>query len=85
MKKTLYSLLVGTMLMTASPSLAEGSLQDWQTETDDLWKTESNVPDTLNTNINSSMLAWGFGLGIGIAILSAVLGQGSSHQSTDAP
>ncbi|MGR3973464.1 MAG: hypothetical protein QRY72_02675 [Candidatus Rhabdochlamydia sp.] len=81
MKKILYPFLVCAIVMASSPSLAEESLQDWQTETEELWTTPSGAHDELTTLINASMLTWGFGLGIGIAILAAVLGQGNSAQS----
>ncbi len=60
-------------------------LQDTAKNTDKLWRTGSGAHDGSYTAISTSLIAWGVGLAVGIAVLAAVLrpstgsGGGNAH------
>ncbi len=50
-------------------------LQDTAKNTDELWRTGAGAHDGSYTAVSASMIGWGVGLAIGIAVLAAVLHQ----------
>lgn len=86
MKKLICSLVIIALLSASSTTLASDSLDDWSKDTENLWKTGAGAHDGSSTAISASMIGWGVGLALGIAILAAVLhqskaGSGHSHCS----
>jgi hypothetical protein len=77
MKKKITTFLIIATLSISSSVHARDDLQDTAKNTDKLWRTGSGAHDGSFTAISTSMIGWGIGLAIGIAILAAVL-----HQST---
>lgn len=77
MRRFITSLLIAVFLTTSSGVGATDSLQDHATDTENLWRTGSGAHDGSTTAIATSIIGWGVGLALGIAILAAVL-----HQST---
>ena len=76
MKKLIRSILIATCLSLSSVHAAD-DLQDYATNTDNLYRVGAGAHDGSYTAISSSMIGWGIALGLSIAILAAVL-----HQST---
>ena len=73
-------------LTSFSSSIHGGDdLQDTAKNTDKLWRAGAGAHDGSYTAISASMIGWGVGLAVGIAVLAAVLhqskggGGGSSH------
>ena len=89
MKRFVTSFLVVALLLTSSEGTASDTLNDWKEDTENLWRTGSGAHDGSTTAIATSIIGWGVGLALGIAILAAVLhqskaGSGHSHcNSTD--
>lgn len=77
MKKLIKTALIIALLSFSSSVHGRDDLQDVAKNTDKLWRTGSGAHDGSYTAIGTSMLAWGIGLAVGIAVLAAVL-----HQST---
>jgi hypothetical protein len=78
MKKKMISFLLIALTCFSSTVYARDDLQDTATNTDKLWRTGSGAHDGSYTAISTSMIAWGIGLAIGIAVLAAVLRPSSS-------
>ena len=65
-------------LSTSSTTMANDTIEEgWKEDTEALWHTGSGAHDGASTAISATMIGWGVGLALGIAILAAVL-----HQST---
>lgn len=71
-----------TLLSLTAPLLADG-LEDHRENTEELYRTSAGSDDTLFSSMSTSMVGWGIGLAIGIAVLASVLNQsGPSHSTT---
>lgn len=81
MKKTITYLLIALTCLTSTAQAAD-DLQDTAINTDKLWRTGSAAHDGSYTAISTSMIAWGIGLAIGIAVLCAVLRPSSNSTSS---
>ena len=80
MKKFITTLLILTSLSTSSTTLANDSIeQGWKEDTENVWKTGSGAHDGASTAIGVTILGWGVGLGLAIAILAAVLHQSKNE------
>jgi len=84
MKKKMTAILLIALLSFSSSVHGRDDLQDTAKTTDKLWRTGSAAHDGSYTAVSTSMIAWGVGLAVGIAVLAAVLHQstsssGSSH------
>jgi len=77
MRKSLTLLLLVVFVCTSSAVGATDTLQDWATDTENTWRTGSGAHDGSTTAIATSIIGWGVGLALVIAIVAAVL-----HQST---
>jgi hypothetical protein len=73
MKRLLTAL---TVIALTSPIFSD-ELQNYKKDTESIWRTGSGAEDGTFTAISTSMLGWGVGLSVGIAVLASVL-----HQST---
>lgn len=72
------------MIFSFAISGFSDELQNYQKNTDAIWRTGSGAEDGTYTAISTSMFGWGIGLSAGIAILASVLHQstaGHSHTS----
>ena len=69
-------ILLLTLFSLTAPLLSDG-LDDFEEETDSIYRTGAGSEDSTFSAISTSMLGWGIGLAIGIGILASVL-----HQST---
>jgi hypothetical protein len=78
MNKILSTLLCFALVCHFSPAHAnDGDLNQYKEDTDALYRTGSGAEEGAYSAISTSMLGWGVGLAVGIAILAGVL-----HQST---
>jgi len=77
MKKFVRTILLVAFVCFSSTAHAKDDLQDVADNTDNLWRTGAGAHDGSYTAISASMIGWGVGLAIVIAVLCAVL-----HQST---
>ncbi len=80
MKKALFSLL--SLLLAAAP-LAYGEedcLAFAQEEMNELHRVGACCEDAVFTSISTSMLGWGFGLAVGIALFTGLIH--NSHSET---
>lgn len=75
MKRWIAGMLIFCMASSSLPLSAE-SLKDWARETDAIYR-QGGI-DGGYTQTYSSMLGWGVGLAIGIAILASVMHQSKS-------
>lgn len=84
MKRLASIILITATVMT--PLWAGDSLSESTQATEELWRTGSGAHDGAYTAISTSMIGWGIGLAVGIAILAATLnhGSGSSGSSSHA-
>lgn len=77
MKKLTASLLTAVLLLTSAPFSARQN-EDIQTlgdQTDQLYRAGAGAQDGAYTSLGTSMIGWGLGLAVGIAILAGVLHQ----------
>ena len=74
MKKLILTLLIAGSCQTL---FAREDIQELGTATDQLYRVGAGAQDGAFTSLGASMLGWGLGLGVGIAILAGML-----HQST---
>ena len=81
MKKLIQIFLIAALVNVAYAE--EDTIEDHVENTENLWRTGSGAHDGSYTAISTSMIAWGVGLAIGIAVLAAVLHQSKSHHSHD--
>ncbi len=77
-KRILSSLTLCVLLFSTTAMEARDQIAQYGTESDDLWQTGVGANDGAYTAISSSMLAWGAGLAVGIAILAAALNSSGS-------
>lgn len=86
MKRVIGAILVTTILTTSLPLLAREDIQQLSDETDQLYRAGAGAHDGAYTALSVSMIGWGVGLAIGIALLAAALNHGSggssAHSST---
>lgn len=75
MKKIIQAVLIVALLSLSSSVQGNDSLQDTAKDTDNLWRSGAGAHDGSYTAVSTSMIAWGVGLGVGIAVLAAVLHQ----------
>ena len=79
MKKFVTALLILVFLSSSSTVIAGDTIEEgWKEDTENLWKTGAGAHDGASTAISASMIGWGVGLALGIAILAAVLHQSKS-------
>lgn len=58
-------------------------MEQWKKDSDSIWRTGAGAEDGTFTAIGTSMLGWGVGLSVGIAVLASVLHQSAaSHAHT---
>jgi len=81
MKKKITTFLLIAALTFSSSLQGRDDLQDTAKTTDELWRTGSGAHDGSYTAVSTSMIAWGVGLAIGIAVLAAVLRPSTSSSS----
>lgn len=74
MKKAICVLLSATTFIS-SPLYADKCLDVYQEQINETWETGAAVEDSNFTAISTSMIGWGIGLAIGIAILACVIHQ----------
>ncbi|MBP7073964.1 MAG: hypothetical protein KBA81_01080 [Rhabdochlamydiaceae bacterium] len=84
MKKFIVMFLMLAFLSTSSTIANDTIEEGWKEDTEALWHTGSGAHDGASTAISATMIGWGVGLALGIAILAAVLhqsngGNGHSH------
>jgi hypothetical protein len=87
MRRLITSLLIIASLLSSSGAIAADTLEDWKEDTENIWRTGSGAHDGSTTAIATSIIGWGIGLGLAIAILAAVLHQskaGTGHSHCDA-
>ncbi|MBY0530018.1 MAG: hypothetical protein K2P51_07485 [Rhabdochlamydiaceae bacterium] len=78
MRKLIVSTVCFALVCQSLPVMADdGGLSQYKTDTEALYQTGSGAQEGAFTAISTSMLGWGVGLAVGIAILASVL-----HQST---
>jgi len=77
MRKSVTLLLLVAFVLTSSTTGATDTLQDWSSDTENVWRTGSGAHDGSTTAIATSIIGWGVGLALVIAIVAGVL-----HQST---
>lgn len=65
-----------TLLALSAPVFSD-DLQNYKKDTESIWRTGAGAEDGTFNAIATSMLGWGVGLSVGIAVLASVL-----HQST---
>jgi hypothetical protein len=75
MKKLIRSTLIATCLCFSSSIHGDDDLQSYATTTDSLYRAGAGAHDGAFTAISASMIGWGIGLGLVIAIIAAVLHQ----------
>jgi hypothetical protein len=75
MKKLIAGMLCLALLCTQIPlnSVCNEDIQILAKETDTLYRTGCGARDGAYTSLSTSMIAWGICLGIGIAVLCAVV------------
>lgn len=69
-------------LSLVSSVSARESIQEIATNTDKLYRTGAGAQDGAFTALSMSMLGWGVGLTVGIALLAAALNHSSSSGSS---
>jgi hypothetical protein len=80
MKKFITTLLILAFLSTSSTTIANDTIeQGWKEDDEAVWRTGSGAHDGASTAIGVTILAWGIGLAVAIAILAAVLHQSNSQ------
>ncbi len=78
MNKIITLFLCFALVCTHSLSYAnDGDLNQYKEDTEAIYRTGSGSEEGAYSAISTSMLGWGVGLAVGIAILAGVL-----HQST---
>lgn len=77
MKRFIRSTLIIALLAFSSSAHGADEIDQYAEDTENVWRTGAGAHDGAFTAISSSMIGWGIGLALGIAILAAVL-----HQST---
>lgn len=82
MKRIVGQMLVATVLMTSLPLSAREDIQQLGDETDQLYRTGAGAQDGAFTALSVSMLGWGVGLAVGIALIAAALNHGSSSSGS---
>lgn len=65
-------------LVALSPLAAKEELEELAENTDNLYRVGVGAEDGAFTELGSSMLAWGIGLGVGIALLAGLIHQSDS-------
>lgn len=75
MKKLIKAVLIVSLLSFSSSVHGGDDLQDTAKNTDKLWRSGAGAHDGSYTAISASMIGWGVGLAVGIAVLAAVLHQ----------
>ena len=84
MKKWIKIFLVISLVCFSSIQGAhKDDLQDTAKNTEELWRTGAGATDGSYTAVSTSMIGWGVGLALGIAILCAVLHQSTSSSAHD--
>lgn len=73
MKKLVSCVLIGTILTAALPLNAREELEMLAEETDQLYRTGAGAKDGAFTAVSISVIIWGIGVAIGIAVLAATL------------
>lgn len=81
MKRMIGALLMMTFLTTSIPLPAREEIQMLGDETDQLYRAGAGSGDGAFTALSISMLGWGVGLAIGIALLAAALNHGTGGSS----
>lgn len=81
MKKVIGALLMTTILTTSLPLVAREDIQELGDQTDQIYRTGAGAHDGAFTALGISILGWGVGLAVGIALLAAALNHGSGGSS----
>ena len=78
MKRFIAAVLAISLLSTA---MARETIDDVTKNTENLWRTGAGSSDGAFTAISTSMIAWGVGLAVAIALLAAALNHSSKSSS----
>lgn len=70
------------LVSMAHVGMCDEGLEDYMTETQEIYRTSAGSDDALFTNISTSMLGWGIGLAVAIGVLAAVIPQSHGKTST---
>jgi len=82
--KRLTAAVCLVLMLSTSSSFARDEISDIPTETDNLWRTGAGAHDGAFTALSASMIGWGIGLAVGIALLAAALNHGSGTSGSSA-
>lgn len=77
--KRLTAALCVILTLSVSDSFARDEISELATDTDNLWRTGAGAHDGAFTALSASMIGWGIGLAVGIALLAAALNHSSSN------
>lgn len=80
--KRLTAALCVALTLSMSSSFARDEISDTATSTDNLWRTGAGAHDGAFTAVSASMIGWGIGLAVGIALLAAALNHGSGSSGS---
>jgi hypothetical protein len=72
------------LMLSTSSSFARDEISTIATETDNLWRTGAGAHDGAFTALSASMIGWGVGLAVGIALLAAALNHGTGTNTSNA-
>ena len=72
--------LIASLLLAPSVP-ADDSMKEQQQAEENLWRSGSGAHDGARTAIATSMIGWGVGLAVAIALLAATLNHGSGGSS----
>jgi crotonobetainyl-CoA:carnitine CoA-transferase CaiB-like acyl-CoA transferase len=79
MKKFITTLLILVFITTSSTTSAGDTMeQGWVDDTEAVWRTGAGAHDGASTAISASIIGWGVGLALAVAILAAVLHQSNA-------
>lgn len=80
MKKFITTLLILAFLTTSVPTSAGDTMEEgWKDDTEAVWRTGAGAHDGASTAISTSIIGWGVGLALAIAIIAAVLHQSKTE------
>lgn len=74
-------LTIGLLIVVTGSGFCN-EMQNYKKDSDAIWRTGVGAEDGTFTAVSTSMLGWGLGLSVGIAVLASVLHQSSASHST---
>ena len=81
--KRLTAAICLLLMLTTSSTFARDEISDTAVETDNLWRTGAGAHDGAFTAVSASMIGWGIGLAVGIALLAAALNHGTGTSGSN--